>query len=298
MSAPGLPSIAATNASSDVSSEWRASWQYRLITILLAGLCLGFPGALMMGVARSSETGVQVAGGIMLFISVALIAFIWWQQSGVRILVSAGGVEYIGRINKKKVLWNELGSFVYIPQQRRSGYYGGGLVGLAIAVAVEAASSGQQLGPGAFVLIGRNGQRIKVNAGIGNYKDLINRLIPLASSALFPAIQAEFDAGRPVRFGQRLTVTRSQGVSWKGFFGGEKSLAFNAIAATQMLEGQSFVLRTPGKTFPWLRVAMAQVPNLFALIQLLNYARTPNPMQAVPVSNPVGAGNLPGSFSN
>ncbi len=263
------------------ATAWRAGWQIRLVVLFLTGLALAVPGGILLGVSDGNPVALVIGWGLIgLF--VALNAFTFWQQAGVEVLLHADGIERRGRFGARRIRWAELASFVYTPQRRQT-YYGGGLIGVAITVAVALAEKDDPLKPARFLLVGRDGARVSINVNIAGYRELIRRLVAVATEALYPAAQRAFDAGEPVRFGDRLTVRRGAGVTWRGFFGGERTLPFERIERAQLLEGRSFVLRTPGKAWPWLRLAMERVPSLFVLIQLLNHARQPAGVTQVPV---------------
>jgi len=265
----------------DATVAWRAGMQNRLVTLLLVALALWLPGGLALAFSDGSSAAIAIgipliAGGL------ALVAFVWWQQAGVEILLRPDGIERRGRFGARAIRWADLSHYVYTPRQRQR-YYGGGLIGVAIAVAVELATKDDPLAPAGFLMVARDGTKVRVGPGIAGHKELIRRLVAVATEALFPSLRQRFDAGETICFGDRLTVRRGDGVTWRAWLGGTRTLPINRIERAQFLEGTLFVLRTPGKSWPWLRVAMQSVPNLFALVQLINHARQPEGLQQVPV---------------
>lgn len=266
------------------TTAWRAGWQLRLILLFSSFAFLAIPGGVLAGSGQNLVVGVALLGAFA-----ALNGFLFWHQAGVAVLLHPDGIERRGRFGARRVRWSELRSYVYTPHQRQT-YYGGGLVGVAVAVAVALTEKQDPLTPSAFVLTGADGARVRIGPFINGHKELIRRLVALATEALYPAAVRAFDAGEALRFGDRLTVRRGAGVTWRGFLGGERTLPFERLERAQMLERTSLVLRTPGKAWPWLRVMMQSVPNLFVLIQLLNHARQPAGVQLAP---PPGGERLP-----
>jgi hypothetical protein len=262
-----------------VQREAGASWLLRILVTLLA-LPLAIPGLAMMG-------GDSVAGGVvMALIGVGLTAWIWWQQLGVRVIVRDDGVEYKGRLSHKGIKWSELAGYLFMPQQRQ--YYGGGLVGVAVAIAVEATTKASDIleKPMAVTLRGQDGTKIRVSGLIAGHKELGNQLSQTATEHVFAHARAMFDAGQPVRFG-KLTVSR-EGLRWDGALG-EKVLPFQELERAQMIEKRVFTLRKHGKTFPWLRVQLARIDSPFAVVRLLNHAREAQLAQPV---DPVATGTI------
>jgi hypothetical protein len=252
----------------ETGQEFRAGW---LIRGLLTFLSLIF---LIPSLAMTGDDRAAIAGWVMASLTIAGIVFIWWQQSGLRLIIFPDRIEKRGRIYNKTLRFAELEKYVYVPQQRNTayGYGAGGLLGMLIVAAVEAATRGNQAFPPpiAIRLTGAGGVKLFVSNIYSGHVPLIQKLTAMSTDALVPRVLAAYHAGQTVTFGKRLTVQREAGLSYRGVFG-EKKLPLAALDRAALIEGNRFVLRHQGRV--WARFLLSQLPNVFVLIALINEQR-------------------------
>jgi hypothetical protein len=193
------------------------------------------------------ETGWCVAIGL----GFAIWA-LWLSRR--RVILYPEGISYSSIFGEKQIRWTDLTRFYYQATKQSINFVPVGTYYW-------------------FRLIDSQGQKMRFGSGLSNTAILANKLLELTQVPLLNKIASEFDTGIDVDFGP-IRIQRQNGISVKKSFGRMKQIPWNELHSYAIQSGHFYIWRVGEKrtTGP----AIANVPNAFALLGLLNIILKPS----------------------
>jgi len=193
--------------------------------------------------------------------------------SGVRVIVYTHGVERRGRFGSKRLGWDQLQSYTLnVIDPAHAGAGAGGVLGMLVVRLVTS----NQIKPQSVVLRGKNGEKVAIPNQLKEYDALLASLIPYLADRLTVQVHQELSRGVPVGFGKRLTLDPRAGLVFSGLLGGKQNLPFHEIESL-LFERALLAIRRRGEPKPWQTVAIAAVPNVGVLQNIVAQASPPPP---------------------
>jgi hypothetical protein len=220
-----------------------------------------------------SVVGMVIGTGVL---AIGAMAFVWISK--LQLLVSERGVRRDTMLGSVELAWDEIVEYRYhIVSNQGAMFHVGGLIGWLIMSAVQKRRKAALNFD--LRLIGR-GQAIAITASYAKAQELKNALIGKLHARMLPSYRDKLARHEPIDFGP-LTLTGD-------------SLRFKKVAVplgeitTIDLTGMALVVKKQGKLFPAVSLASNKIPNVLALIEVLQeaiqrYAGRPLPPEAVRV---------------
>jgi hypothetical protein len=258
----------------EVLAEHRANAAWRIVSVVL----LAGPGALWLAALYSQPpsqgAAVLALPGVLL---VALCVLVFIQQSKVRVVLRADGLERWGLRGELWTLrWEDAAQLVY----RARRVHAVGLDAFLLLKLFPALGKSLQI---SFVDV--NGRRRKLPSSLRAMDILAERVVERHTAARFPALRAALDRGEEVRFGNGLSLDREH-VSVRKILGGRKRCLLTEVEKVTIDEGR-MKIRQQGKTFAFASFAVGSVPNAYLFVKLFESTRA---APGAPAQRPVRAG--------
>ncbi len=275
---PASPPVALPNPAPQEASATISDPEFGpLITELRAGLRVRLAltflflvvGGLFVLVGAAQEDGVLTA--IAIATTLLPIVFVFYQQTGIRVRIYAGGVERSGRFGKRRLAWDQLQNYqlniMDMGAVAMAGAAGGlgGIVGGLIAHSVVKKTSWNVRQR--IVLFQTDGKKITIGDDLKGYQTAANSLIQRLTERFFPAAARAYNSGAPVAFGKRLSIQKGVGITVAGRFGGQNLLPFAELASVG-LERAALAIRKKDQKQPWKNVEIRVVPNVHVFLRL------------------------------
>jgi hypothetical protein len=224
---------------------------HAMLFLVLPGLGLIF-AATQLGTS-DADARVWLAGSGTLL--AALGALIVAQQGKSRVLVHSDGVERWGLRGKLwELTWHDAVELRYRVIKIRLG----GVLGMLLPA----------LGTNIHIaLVDSTGKVYRLPSNLKGMDVLAERVVDQQTTAHFPAARTKIDAGEEVRFGKSIALDKEK-ISARKLFGGFKSCPLGEIEKVSVVGG-FLKIRQKGKTFAFTTAAIAQIPNIFILLRLL-----------------------------
>ena len=190
------------------------------------------------------EAGPCLVIGILL----ATLA-LWLSQR--RVILYSEGLSYETILGERQIRWDDLSRFYY-----------------------QATKQSVNLIPvGTFYwfrLIDSQGQKIRFGSGLSQTEALANKLLELTQVPLLRKIATRFDSGTDIDFGP-IRVNREHGISARSGWPVRrvKQIPWGEVSSYAIQDGQFYIWRV-GEKWAAIGPAIAQIPNAFALLGLLD----------------------------
>jgi hypothetical protein len=261
-------------------SELRAGLRVRLASTVLLLVIGGL--FVLVGMAQD-ELGLTAIASLA---TLPPLAFVYYQQGGLRVRLYTHGVERSGRFAKRRLPWDRLQSYrlnvMDMSAVAMAGAAGGGLGGIVGGLVAHSLTKKLQTRQ-ALVLFGTDGSKLTIGDDLKQYHAVAESLIPYLTERLLPAARQAYDRGTPVAFGKRLSIQKGAGIRVTGVLGGQKLLPFAELASVG-LERAALAIRKKDKRRPWKLVATSAVPNVHVFVRLAELGKPPAEPDDLPLA--------------
>jgi hypothetical protein len=188
-----------------------------------------------------------VDAAVHLAFAFPLVAAALWTSRR-RVVLYPEGLSYSNLVGEKQVRWDDIERFHYRATKR----------------SVNLIPVGTYYW---FRLVDTQGQKISFGSGLTRAASLGNKLLELTQIPLLRRVASQFDSGVDVDFGP-IRLNRQSGVVVKKSWGRHKQIPWTEVHSYAIKNGHFYIWRVGEKraTGP----AIANVPNAFALLGLLN----------------------------
>lgn len=246
----------------EVIAEHRANYAWRIVCSVL----FGAPAAMMLAAAWTAPRDTVATFIVPAAVPIAMVAFIFFQQAKVRVVLRSDGIERWGlRGELWSLRWEDASQLCYHARRVRAA----GLDAMILLAIFPALGKSVRI-----ALIDANGHRRKLPDSLKTMDLLAERVTEHHTAAQFPVLRAALERGEEVRFGRSLSLDREQ-IAVKKLFGGVKRCLLSDVEKVSIADGQ-LKIRQRGKTFAFASFGVARLPNAFLFVKLFDSTRPSN----------------------
>ena len=216
--------------------------------LVAAGIAWGF-------VEACADEGA--ACWMWMAVVLAPLGFLVYWLSSVEIIIHDGGISSKTCLGTKEMRWDDVTRFTYTATRQSVNFIP---VGTYYQLNLE----------------GQPGQKIRIGNRASGMEKLSTQLLQHTLPPLVRRAVEQFNSGLEVDFGS-IRLSREGGFKSKGLF---KTIEVPLDQVVDYrIEGGHFYVFRQGKKFAAISAPLAQVPNAFALLALLDslFQRTPSP---------------------
>jgi hypothetical protein len=215
----------------------------RIVSIIFLVICLG--GAVPLIINWLSGEDVL----ILLIIALVVAGLSVWglvdnkRKQGMQLLVFPEGLAETKQEQTSLIRWDDISySWQSVTKHYRTGIYTGTTH--------------------LYTIQTKDGQQYKFNDTYKNVEALGNLIQDEVARRIFPVVAQAYNAGQTVNFGQ-LNISKA------GINNGKETIAWDEVKDVKLQSG-IVTIKKEGKWLNWKNVTVAQTPNIFVFLGMVN----------------------------